>query len=97
MVELNGKVASTRLIFQDLRCAGVAKFVRVGVAESVAMKITGHNARSVLDCDDITSRQEVKNEGSNLKTYLVGQNGANSGRMSESVPTSDLDKSLPIM
>ena len=50
----------------DLRRSAVRQMKRKGVSDSVAMKISGHRTRSMLDRYDITSVEDVQEAGQKL-------------------------------
>lgn len=63
------------LIFQDLRRSAVRNLRSSGVAESVAMKITGHKTGSVFTRYAIVSPADLRAAGRKLSTFHGGEFG----------------------
>ncbi len=70
------------LLIHDLRRSAIRNLIAAGVAEKVAMSISGHKTRAVFDRYHIVSTDDVVNAMQKLQNNLLtpGQNGESSVR-----------------
>jgi hypothetical protein len=84
LVDGQGKA---RRLFHDLPRTGVRNLIRAGVPERVAMMISGHKSRSVLDRYNIVDERDILAAGQRLEHYLRAQSERDKDKSRTSGPS----------